>query len=532
VQDQLSRRAFGLGVAAVTAGVTAFLLAQIDAWPPHEDETLALFVGSKPLGEMLDVVLGQRGGAPLHFLLVHVATWFSDSLTAVRMISVVFAVASIPVVALVLARLAGRRAALVATIVVAASWVTLFHGIYGRMYSLFLFTSALSFLALLRALERRRTLDWSLWGLSVLAVLACHQYGAFVLAIQIAYTAALRLRERFALLPPLLTLLAVVAVAVPLWRSNLVLASRFDVGIGDGGTTLGGPYPVLEYLRTALGDFVGGWMAVFAVVCALAAFGWVTLLRARPRSALLATLVIVVPTVGLMLARVGGSASAPETRHLIFVLPFFALAVGVGVVALARAAGKRSPPVLAACVVALVAVEISWGWTLTPTLYTGEPEGRVAARNAAATWLAETTRSSDVLFGYDPLYLEAEELGAELGDVVVPRADPKLALEVLREAPKPLGRGVWVLDASDGNRIKNSFSRLVAIENRSPGPGFETRAFGTFLVVRTVEPTVTIDRFLQATLAVQRMGYELSVTTAALNYRTARAAIDALGTAG
>jgi hypothetical protein len=88
-----------------------------------------------------------------------------------------------------------------------------------------------------------------------------------------------------------------------------------------------------------------------------------------------------------------------------------------------------------------------------------------------------------------------------------------------------------VLDASDGNRIKNSFSRLVAIENRSPGPGFETRAFGTFLVVRTVKPTVTIDRFLEATLAVQRMGYELSVTTAGLNYRTARAAIDALGPA-
>jgi hypothetical protein len=531
VQDQLSRRSFGLGVAAVTAGVAAFLIAQIHAWPPHEDETLALFVGSRPLGEMLDIVLGQRGGAPLHFLLVHVATWFSESLTAVRAISVVFAVASIPVVGLVLARLAGRRAALMATIVVAASWVTLFHGIYGRMYSLFLFTSALSFLALLRALERRRPLDWSLWGLAVLAVLACHQYGAFVLAIQIAYVAAIRTRERFSVLPPLLTVLAIAAVALPLWRSNLVLASRFDVGVGEGGTTLGGPYPVLEYLRTALGDFVGGWVAVFAIVCALAVFGWVTLLRQRPRSALLAALVVVVPTVGLMLARVGGSANAPETRHLIFVLPFFALAVGVGVAELARATGRRAPAVLAAAAVALVAIEIAWGWTLTPTLYRGEPEQRSEARQAAATWLAATSRPTDVMFGYDPLYLEAEERGAELGDVFVPRADPKLALDVLRSAPKPLGRGVWVLDASDGNRIKNSFSRLVAIENRSPGPGFETRAFGSFLVVRTVKPTVTIDRFLEATLAVQRMGYELSVTTAGLNYRTARAAIDALGPA-
>ena len=47
-----------------------------------------------------------------------------------------------------------RIPALLGTLLVATSWTFLFHGVYGRMYSLFLFTSALSYLALLHALDR------------------------------------------------------------------------------------------------------------------------------------------------------------------------------------------------------------------------------------------------------------------------------------------------------------------------------------------------------------------------------------------
>jgi hypothetical protein len=125
----LSRRAFRLGIGCATAAVAAFLAARLHAWPPHEDETLALFVGARPLGEMFDTVLQERGGAPLHFLIVHLAAALSPTLGALRLVSALFAVASIPVVALVLARLSDRKLALVGTILVAASWVTLFHGV-------------------------------------------------------------------------------------------------------------------------------------------------------------------------------------------------------------------------------------------------------------------------------------------------------------------------------------------------------------------------------------------------------------------
>ena len=189
---------------------------------------------------MFATVLGERGGAPLHFLLVHIAAWLSPTLTAVRLISVVFAVASIPVIAALLSRLAGRRLALVGTVLVAASWVLLFHGIYGRMYSLFLFTSPCRFSRCCGRSSRRRPLDWGLWGLALLATLSCHQYGAFILGIEVVFAAVLWRRDRFPLVAPLVALAVVVAAAAPIWRSNLVLASRFDVGVGDGARSSAG----------------------------------------------------------------------------------------------------------------------------------------------------------------------------------------------------------------------------------------------------------------------------------------------------
>ena len=45
----LERYAFALGVAGIAAVVAAFLFHQLLAWAPHEDETLALFVGRQPL---------------------------------------------------------------------------------------------------------------------------------------------------------------------------------------------------------------------------------------------------------------------------------------------------------------------------------------------------------------------------------------------------------------------------------------------------------------------------------------------------
>ena len=142
----------GTALAAATlAGTLAWLLR---TWPPHEDETLALFVGRTSLGDAVHTVIAERGGAPLHFVIAWTIVHLGGGLTALRVVSLVFAVASVPLIALLGARLADRLTGLVAALLASGTWMLLFQGIYGRMYSLFLFTSVLSFLALLAALDR------------------------------------------------------------------------------------------------------------------------------------------------------------------------------------------------------------------------------------------------------------------------------------------------------------------------------------------------------------------------------------------
>ena len=100
---------------------------------------------------------------------------------------------------------------------------------------------------------------------------------------------------------------------------------------------------------------------------------------------------------------------------------------------------------------------------------------------------------------------------------------------MLTSQDEPLGRGVWVLDASDGSRIVSPTSTRLEIDDRSPGFGFETRVFGPFLIIRSADPTMTPERFLWDTRTVSRMGYwDLDVPTAAINYDTAQSALDEL----
>src|SRR5262249_34479999 len=145
---------------------------------------------------------------------------------------------------------------------------------------------------------------------------------------------------------------------------------------------------------------------VLIVALILAFVGFVRLVRTRQQAALLVTAVIFTPTVALMLARLGSSTS-PESRHLIFPLPFFALLVGTGLVQATRRAPAVGPLVAVATVAAFLPAEISWGYHKTPELYRGTPSSVVRGRSEAATWLASTAEPNDVLFGYEPLFLEA-----------------------------------------------------------------------------------------------------------------------------
>jgi hypothetical protein len=511
---ELGERAFAVGVASCTAAFAAFVFVHLTYWPPHEDETLALFVGRGSLGHVLSTVLGERGGAPLHFLLAWTVVHLGGSLDALRFCSALFAVASIPVIALLASRLAGRTAALAGTALAAGSWILLFHGIYGRMYSLFLLTSALSYLAMWSALESGGRRRFALWALSILATVATHPYGAVVLASQGLYVLAARRRLREALV----TLAAVGVVGIPFWRTDLVLAGRFDVHVGGRGSKLGSPIAVLQYLYHVAADFSTGNNVLLVATLLVAGLGLWRLATTRREGALLAGIVVATPAVALMAASLG-SETTPESRHLIFILPLFATMVGAG---LATVASRRV--LVGRLLLLLLAVgwllhaELAWGRHKTPAYYRGEKPVRVEARQAASAWLAETSRADDVLFGYSPLFLGAWQRNKSFSDLVVPRADGKLALSTLRSWPQPLGRGIWVFDASS----PNNFVYSLTIELRSPEPEalYEARVFGPFLVIRSRRPAGNVKTFLKQSEAVMQVGRSLYIGDADVNLHT------------
>ena len=106
------------------------------------------------------------------------------------------------------------------------------------MYSLFLFCSLACTLALLKALERGGRGRWALWVLAALLTVATHPYGILLLGgrrrSSFSRTVS-RLRDAT------LAGSAVVVLGIPFWLTDLVLADRFDVGVGGGGKKLGGP---------------------------------------------------------------------------------------------------------------------------------------------------------------------------------------------------------------------------------------------------------------------------------------------------
>ena len=500
----LAARWFPLGVASITFAAAVFLFHQLLAWPPHEDEALPLFIGRHPLDEMFQVVLEERGGAPLHFLLAWTVAQLGLGLEGLRALSAFFAVASLPAVALLLRRLGGRVPALLGTLLVATSWTFLFHGVYGRMYSLFLCTATLSFLALLRAADRGGRGPWTLWAVAILATVATHPYGALVLASQGAFVVVAR-RER--LRQALWAFGAVAVLGIPFWLTDLVLAGRFDAGVAAGSRL-----DVVDYVWHAAGVFSAGFPVVPAVLVAAAAG-----LAALPRETrILAACAALVPLAALVVARSSGS---PETRHLIFLLPFVALAVGAGIGRLGRVWGT-------AVLAVLVVAQLAWTWDRTPELFEWEPDVRQQARADAAAHLAATIAPDDVLLGYDPLYLQAWELDPDVPFVVLPRADADLALHNLLSLERPLGHGVWILDASKTTNIERSL-RIPLVSPR-PESAFVVRSFGPFLVIRTRDPVVTPKRYLERAGAAMLVGKRLYLGDADINLPTIERAARAL----
>ena len=392
----------GLTLAGLTASLFARLWPDVGGKPFHEDEAVAGLIAARPLDDLLHTVLLDRGGAPLHFLLVHAALSLDATPEALRCVSVVFALATVPLCYDLTRRIAGRSAGLIAAALAATSQLLLIYGTFGRMYSLFAFASALAADLFVRALEQPRRRSTLPAAVAALLPLAVHPFGAFLVAVEAVVALWLwRGRSLRAALPTL----AIALLAVPLLLADLRLSERYspkghniDSGVSTGAATL-----------QALGGAAGGSGAMLALFVGLAAVGMLTLARRRPAVAAFALLTVAVPPPALAIARATGLFTGPlAPRHLIFVLPLWIALVATGAARVGALLPAKAR--LAAVGVIVAAAALAPSAVSEPRTM---PTGAERAVAAPAAWLTRELAPHDVLYPYSPVFLAALPVARE-----------------------------------------------------------------------------------------------------------------------
>lgn len=454
--------ATGTAVAGPVAYLLVRLIRDATAKPIYEDEALAGLISARPVTEIVETVMGDRGGAPLHFLLAHVTLALDPSLVALRALSIVFAVATVVVCYDLGRRLGGTVAGVVAALIAASSDLLLVYGSFGRMYALFAFAAALAADLFVRAAEQPTARAAAAAALAALLLPAAHPYGIVPFAIEAAVALAL---WRGRPLRPALPALAIALGVAAFLAADLRLADRFSLGLrGEPLAHRQGSLAFLEEVLRALG---GGTSVVFFVFLALALAGLAVLAGRSPAFAAVAGASLTAPAVVLLVTRTGGGPAPLSPRYFVFVLPVWAALIGVGA---ARGVARFRLVALVAAIAAVGALAV-----LAPGSAVVDPRVLPAARQEAvaapAAWLREHVGDHDVLFPYSAVYLAALPETAEA--TVVSRARPDLLLRELDEANFP---------------VRVAFLAVPTSGSAATGAGYRVHRFGSWLLLEAVGP--------------------------------------------
>ncbi|MDA8343537.1 MAG: glycosyltransferase family 39 protein, partial [Actinomycetota bacterium] len=147
------------------------------------DEALTVDIARQPLHE-LPTYLRRDGAPPLYYALLHV--WmgmFGTSDLAVRSLSGVVGVVTVPCAWLAGRRIGGTTAAWAAALLVATSPFAVRYDTETRMYALVALLTVLGFLALARTLDRPRPGNLAAVAVVTAALLYSHYWSLYLLGV-------------------------------------------------------------------------------------------------------------------------------------------------------------------------------------------------------------------------------------------------------------------------------------------------------------------------------------------------------------
>jgi len=152
------------------------------------DEVDALLFATRPLPQLLDMFRQPGQNGPLFFLALRpwlVAAGHSEF--SLRFPSALAGTLSVPLIYVLLARLAGRRAALLAALFVATAPYGIWYGQEAKMYALLTVLVPASLLAIVEIVRRGSWAPWAALYLLTSLAFYMHLLAALVVAVQVLW---------------------------------------------------------------------------------------------------------------------------------------------------------------------------------------------------------------------------------------------------------------------------------------------------------------------------------------------------------
>ncbi len=312
------------GLLLLAAAIRLPTLAQQSFWL---DEAYTERLLRMSLGGMLHAIPRTESTPPVYYVLAWVWTRaFGLSELGVRSLSAMAGIATIPVAYAVAARLAGRRAAVIAGLLLAVSPLMVWFSQEARAYALAALLSTVTVLCVVAYLEEERD-RWLIgWGLAAALGLATHYFVVFVVAPEAGLLLWRARRDRR--LGAAIGLVAVVAGAlVPLALAQRGTGHADYIASGSLSTRLlQVPKQLLEGYASPAQALIGGLAALIVVTGAL----WPLVIDAGTRRRATVPLLVglACTLVPMVLAILG--VDFLNTRNLLPALPLLYIAGAIG----------------------------------------------------------------------------------------------------------------------------------------------------------------------------------------------------------
>jgi mannosyltransferase len=206
-------------LAALVAVAAAIRLSTLGIQSYWDDEAATVFLLKLGFWKMLQTIPKTESTPPLYYVLAWVwAKIFGTGEPALRSLSALFGVATVPVVYAAAKELVSRRAALVAAALVACNPFLVWYSQEARSYALYTFLGALSFFFFVRFLREGHAVALWCWAIASTLALSTHYFAVFLVAPEAAWLVLIASSRRAAALTAVVFVASAGLALLPLAR--------------------------------------------------------------------------------------------------------------------------------------------------------------------------------------------------------------------------------------------------------------------------------------------------------------------------